>query len=107
MSKRKRATRKLTETLKISKLTYDRLFAVAMEGWEIEKLQLKNWGVDPKLLNEVGATEKEIRKSIMSTAPHPETVINWAIHALKKDFKEWRDDASSKPIVKASSQKLN
>lgn len=87
---KKKAVRKKADTrrLTISTETYDRLFACAMKLWEIEKEQLRLFGVDKALMEKSGMTEKQVYKSIGSNPPCPEATAQMAVGALEKKIEQ-------------------
>ena len=87
---KKKAVRKKADTrrLTISTDTYDRLFACAMKLWEIEKEQLRLFGVDKALMEKSGMTEKQVYKSIGSNPPCPEATAQMAVGALEKKIEQ-------------------
>ena len=89
MSKSKTVRKKAdTKRLTISTETYDRLFACAMKLWEIEKEQLRLFGVDKALMEKSGMTEKQVYKSIGSNPPCPEATAQMAVGALEKKIEQ-------------------
>ena len=90
---KKKAVRKKADTkrLTISTETYDRLFACAMKLWEIEKKQLRLFGVDKALMKKSGMTEKQVYKSIGSNPPCPEATAQMAVGALEKKIERYND----------------
>ena len=90
---KKKAVRKKADTkrLTISTETYDRLFACAMKLWEIEKKQLRVFGVDKALMKKSGMTEKQVLKSIGSNPPCPEATAQMAVGALEKKIEQFNN----------------
>lgn len=89
MNKKKTVRKKAdTRRLTISTETYDRLFACAMKLWEIEKEQLRLFGVDKALMEKSGMTEKQVYKSIGSNPPCPEATAQMAVGALEKKIEQ-------------------
>ena len=90
---KKKAVRKKADTrrLTISTETYDRLFACAMKLWEIEKEQLRLFGVDKALMEKSGMTEKQVYKSIGSNPPCPEATAQMAVGALEKKIERYNN----------------
>jgi len=100
MSKMKVRKKADVKKITVSTELYDRLFACAMNVWEIEKEQLATNGICPKAKKYSGMTDKEIVKSIQSNPPCPETITTMAVTALEKKIEEHNN-------LKASSQTLH
>ena len=100
MSKMKVRKKADVKKITVSTELYDRLFACAMNVWEIEKEQLATNGICPKAKKHSGMTDKEIVKSIQSNPPCPETITSMAVTALEKKIEEHNN-------LKASSQTLH
>lgn len=100
MSKTKVRKKADVKKLTVSTELYDRLFACAMNVWEIEKEQLATDGICPEAKKHSGMTDKEIVKSIQSNPPCPETITTMAVTALEKKIEEHNN-------LKASSQTLH
>ena len=94
---KKKAVRKKADTrrLTISSELYSRLFACAMNVWEIEKQQLATNGICPEAKKYSGMTDKQIVKSIQSNPPCPETITTMAITALEKKIEEHNKQETS------------
>ena len=87
---KKKAVRKKADTrrLTISSELYSRLFACAMNVWEIEKQQLATNGICQKAKKYSGMTDKQIVKSIQSNPPCPEATAQMAVGALEKKIEQ-------------------
>ena len=59
-----------------------------MKLWEIEKEQLRLFGVDKALMEKSGMTEKQVYKSIGSNPPCPEATAQMAVGALEKKIEQ-------------------